>query len=100
MIHILIADDHPIVREGLKRVIAECADLEVVGEAKDEQEAVLKGKDPRIEVLLLDISIPGPGFLEVLRRVKKHRPELQVLVLSVQPEDQYALRALRAGAFT
>lgn len=98
MIHILIADDHPIVREGLKRVISECADLEVVGEAKDGQEAVLKSKDPRIEVLLLDISMPGPGFLEVLRRVKTHRPELQVLVLSVQPEDQYAVRALRAGA--
>lgn len=98
MIHILIADDHPIVLEGLKRVISECADLEVVAEARDGQEAIVKSKDPRIEVLLLDISMPGPGFLEVLRRVKVHRPELQVLVLSVQPEEQYAVRALRAGA--
>ncbi len=98
MINILIADDHPIVREGLKRVISECADLEVVDEAKDGQEAVLKSKDPQIEVLLLDISMPGPGFLEVLRRVRVHRPELRVLVLSVQPEEQYAVRALRAGA--
>ena len=98
MIHILIADDHPIVREGLKRVISECADLEVVDEAKDGQEAILKSKDPGVDVLTLDISMPGPGFLEVLRRVKVHRPELQVLVLSVQPEEQYAVRALRAGA--
>jgi DNA-binding NarL/FixJ family response regulator len=98
MIHILIADDHPIVREGLKRVISECAGLEVVDEAKDGQEAILKSKDPVVDVLTLDISMPGPGFLEVLRRVKVHRPELQVLVLSVQPEEQYAVRALRAGA--
>lgn len=98
MIHILIADDHPIVREGLKRVISDCADLEVVSEAQDGHEAVLKSQDPQVEVLLLDISMPGPGFLEVLRRVKGHRPELQVLVLSVQPEEQYAVRALRAGA--
>ncbi len=98
MIHILIADDHPIVREGLKRVISECADLEVVGEAKDGQEAVLKSKDCGVDVLLLDISMRGPGVLEVLRRVKAHRPGLQVLVLSVQPEEQYAVHALRAGA--
>ena len=98
MIHILIADDHPIVREGLKRVISECADLEVVDEAEDGQETILKSKDPAIDVLTLDVSMPGPGFLDVLRRVKAHRPELQVLVLSVQPEEQYAVRALRAGA--
>jgi len=98
MIHILIADDHPIVREGLKRVISECADLEVVDEAEDGQETILKSKHPGVDVLTLDVSMPGPGFLEVLRRVKAHRPELQVLVLSVQPEEQYAVRALRAGA--
>jgi DNA-binding NarL/FixJ family response regulator len=98
MIQILIADDHPILREGLKRVISECEDLEVVDEAEDGQEAILKCKDPAIDVLTLDVSMPGPGFLEVLRRVKAHRPDLQVLVLSVHPEEQYAVRALRAGA--
>jgi DNA-binding NarL/FixJ family response regulator len=98
MIHILIADDHPLIREGLKRVIAQCTDLEVVGESKDGEDAIAKSKDPAVDVLTLDVSMPGPGFLEVLRRVRAHRPDLQVLVLSVQPEEQYAVRALRAGA--
>lgn len=98
MIRILIADDHPLIREGLKRVLAQCTDVEVVDEAKDGEEAVLKSKDPTVDVLTLDVSMPGPGFLEVLRRVKAHRPDLQVLALSVQPEEQYAVRALRAGA--
>lgn len=98
MISILIADDHPIVREGLKRVISECSDINVLDEAQDGHEAILKSKNPAVAVLLLDLSMPGPGFLEVLRRVKAHNPELRVLVLSVQPEEQYAVRALRAGA--
>ena len=98
MIRILIADDHLLIREGLKRVIAQCTDLEVVDEANDGEEAILKSRDSAVDVLTLDVSMPGPGFLEVLRRVRAHRPDLQILVLSVQPEEQYAVRALRAGA--
>jgi two-component system invasion response regulator UvrY len=69
MIRILIADDHLLIREGLKRVIAQCTDLEVVDEANDGEEAILKSKNPAIDVIARDVSIPGPGFLEVLRRV-------------------------------
>jgi DNA-binding NarL/FixJ family response regulator len=95
---VLIADDHPVVREGLKRIIADSPDMEVIAEAGDGVEALRLAKDPAVDVLLLDITMPGPGFLEVLHRAKAHRPELAVLILSVLPEQQYAVRALRAGA--
>jgi DNA-binding NarL/FixJ family response regulator len=98
MIRLLVADDHPVVREGLKRIVSEQMDIEVVGEATTGYEVLEKIKNPEVQVLLLDISMPGPGFLETLSRVKVERPDIPVLVLSVHPEDQYALRALRAGA--
>ena len=97
MIRLLIADDHPVVREGLKRLAAECPDMQVVGEAED-GDGVAALLDTQADVLLLDLSMPGPGFLETLQRVQKQRPGLRVLVLSVHPEDQFAVRALRAGA--
>lgn len=98
MIRLLIADDHPIVREGLKRIVAELADIEVVDEAVDGDEVVSKSKSSGADVLLLDIAMPGRPFLETMARLRAELPDLRVLVLSVHPEDQYAVRALKAGA--
>ena len=98
MIRLLIADDHPIVREGLKRIVADCVDMQVVGEAADTDEALARAKSADVDVLLLDISMPGPGFLNTMRRLRTEQPGLAVLVLSVHPEEQFAVRALRAGA--
>jgi DNA-binding NarL/FixJ family response regulator len=98
MIQLMIADDHPVVREGLKRILADQDDMTVVAEATSGDEVLEKIHDPQVRLLLLDISMPGPGFLETLKRVKTLREDMPVLVLSVHPEDQYALRALKAGA--
>lgn len=98
MIQLLIADDHPIVREGLKRIIAECPDMTVTAEAGDSSEALEYSKIYPADVVLLDVSMPGIGFLETLHRLKINRPNIRVLVLSVHPEEHYALRALKAGA--
>lgn len=98
MMRLLIADDHPIVREGLKRIIAECSDMTVTAEAGDSNEVLEYSKTCPTDVILLDVSMPGIGFLETLHRLKINRPDIQVLVLSVHPEDHFALRALRAGA--
>lgn len=97
-IGVLVADDHPVVREGLKRIIDDCPDMEVVAETGDGDNALLLAKDLRVDVLLLDITMPGPGFLEILRRAKAYRSDLAILMLSVLSEDQYAVRSLRAGA--
>lgn len=98
MIRLLIADDHPIVREGLKRIVAECPDMKLVGEAVDGDETLAQCAAHKPDVLLLDVSMPGPGFLETMRGLKKEHPGVRVLVLSVHSEDQYAVRALRLGA--
>lgn len=98
MIRLLIADDHPIVREGLKRIVLECNDMQLVGEAENGQMVLEQCEKNDIDVLLLDISMPGPGFLDVLQRVRLKYPEIQILVLSIHPEDHYAVRALKAGA--
>jgi two-component system, NarL family, invasion response regulator UvrY len=98
MIRLLIADDHPIVREGLKRIIMECPDIELADEAENGDDVLAKLRNNNIDVLLLDISMPGKGFLELIPRLKKKDPDLKILVLSAHSEDQYALRSLRAGA--
>lgn len=98
MINIVIADDHPIVREGLKRIIDECSDMECVGEAAHSDEVIKQCRENNVNVLLLDISMPGAGFLDTLQRVTTKYPAIRVLVLSIHPEEQYALRAIRAGA--
>jgi DNA-binding NarL/FixJ family response regulator len=99
MIRVLMADDHQIVREGLKRIIAECPDMQVVAEAVDGNEAIVMARQQEdADVMLLDVSMPGPGFLETMKRIRNDRPDLRVLVLSVHPEDHYAVRALRSGA--
>ncbi len=98
MIRVLIADDHPIVREGLRRIAGDQPGITVVAEAASATEALARVADTAFDVLLLDVSMPGPTFIEVLQQVRKEHPTVKVLVLSVHPEDQWAVRALRAGA--
>jgi len=98
MIKILVADDHPVVREGLKQILSETSDMVVAGEASTSQEVLNEvwGKD--YDVVLLDISMPGRDGLDILKELKGVKPDIHVLVLSVHPEEQYAVRMLRAGA--
>lgn len=99
MIRVLIVDDHAIFRAGLKQVIADESDLEVAGEAGNAQDAIELARGAGSgDVMLLDISMPDRSGLEVLKRVRQMSPQLPVLILSVYPEDQYAVRMLRAGA--
>ena len=98
-INVLIADDHAIVREGLKQILADTDDIVVAGDAQNGQEAVqLVRKKTEAHVLLLVISMPDRSGLEVLKQVKKEKPGIAVLMLSMHREDQYALRSLKAGA--
>ncbi len=98
MINILIADDHAIVRQGLRQIIAEQKDLQVSAEAKTGAEVLDLLRTTRCDIIVMDISMPGRGGLDVLKEIRARYPKLPVLVLSMHPEDQYALRALRAGA--
>lgn len=98
MLKILIADDHAIVRAGLKQVLADTPDMTVTDEAGATEEAIRKALDGDFDVVVLDISMPGRGGLEVLQQLKSQKPKLPVLVLSMHPEEQYALRVLKAGA--
>src|SRR4051812_16034216 len=98
MIRLLIADDHQVVREGLKYVVSQCRDIQVVGEAEDGDGTLDMAARIDADVLLLDVSMPGPGVLDVIKRMKRLRPKLRILVLSVHPEGHYARRVLMAGA--
>ena len=98
MIKVLIADDHALVREGLKQVIGKHSDIEVTGEAKNGQEALEKVWKEDFDVVLLDISMPGRSGMDILKEIKSAKPELYVLMLSMHPEEQYAVRALKSGA--
>ena len=97
-IRVFIADDHAIVREGLKQILAEQRDIIVAGEAENGLDATRLIGKARCHVMLLDISLPDRNGIDVLKQVKKDRPELAVLMLSMHREDQYAIRALKAGA--
>ncbi len=98
MIKILIADDHPIVRHGLKQVVAEESDMRVLGEAPDAQAVLGLVRREDWDIVVLDVQMPGRSGLDVLQELKRERPKLPVLILSVQPEDQYAVRVLKSGA--
>jgi DNA-binding NarL/FixJ family response regulator len=98
MIKILIADDHPIVRQGFKQVLQDTADLVVADEAGNGQEVIGLVSKKDYDVILLDISMPGKNGLEVLKELKVLNPKIPVLILSIYPEEQYAIRALKAGA--
>jgi len=98
MIRVIIADDHTIVREGLKQLLGAAADLEVVGEARDGHEALKIVRDTEFDVLLLDLSMPGKGGMELIRQVKDEKPKVRIVVLSMHAEHQYAVRAIKTGA--
>ncbi len=98
MIRVIVADDHMLVRQGLRRLLEDAPDIEVVGEAGTGQETMKLIATVSCSLLLLDISLPDRNGLEVLKDVHALRPHLPVLILSVYPEDQYAIRAFRAGA--
>ncbi len=98
MIRLAIADDHPIVRQGLRRIASEGAEISVVGEASTAAELFRLLAGAAVDVVLLDVSMPGSTFVETLKDLREKHPSVKVLVLSVHPEDQWAVRALRAGA--
>jgi DNA-binding NarL/FixJ family response regulator len=98
MIRIVVADDHTIVREGLKQLLGAAGDLEVVGEARDGHEVMERVRGPEFDLLLLDMSMPGKSGIELIKLVRAERPKLRILVLSMHEEHQYAVRAIRAGA--
>ena len=98
MIKIIIADDHAIVRKGLRNIVAEDSSLAVVGEARNGAELLKLARQETADVVILDISMPGRNGLETLKDLKREHPSLPVIILSIHPEDQYAVRALKAGA--
>jgi two-component system invasion response regulator UvrY len=99
MIRVLIADDHAVVRKGLKQILTETSDIVVAGEAHNGQEVLNKVRKSRDwDVVILDITMPGTSGLDILKEMKHEHPKLPVLVLSIHPEDQYAMRVLKSGA--
>jgi len=98
MIEILIVDDHAVVRTGLKQILSEITDMIITDEACDAREALDKIRTNDYSVVVLDIALPGKSGLDVLKEIKSERPGLPVLILSMYPEDQYAIRVLKSGA--
>jgi DNA-binding NarL/FixJ family response regulator len=98
MIRLVIADDHAIVREGLKRIVGEAPGLQVEAEAADGSEVMKAVREREFDVLVLDLSMPGRSGMELIKLVKSEKPKLRVLVLSMHQETQYAVRAIKSGA--
>ncbi len=98
MLKILIADDHPVFRQGLKQILSETGNMVVTEEVDDGSEVLGRVRAGRFDVVLLDISMPGKNGIDILKQLNKEYPELPVLVLTVHPEEQYAIRALKSGA--
>jgi DNA-binding NarL/FixJ family response regulator len=98
MIRIVVADDHTIVREGLKQILSAPGDFEVVAEAQNGHEVIERIRTLDFDLLLLDMSMPGKSGIELIKQVKSEKPRLRILVLSMHEEHQYAVRAIRAGA--
>jgi DNA-binding NarL/FixJ family response regulator len=95
---VLIADDHVLIREGLKRTLSGASEVNEIGEAESGQQAIDMIRHGMWDVVVLDINLPGKNGLDVLKEVREEKPRLPVLMLSVHPASQYAVRALRAGA--
>lgn len=98
MIRVLLADDHAIVRAGLKEILADTGDIEVAGEATNGQEVLARVSAQDFDVAVLDMSMPGRNGIELIKLVKLEKPKLRILILSMHSEAQYAVRALKAGA--
>ena len=97
-IQIIIADDHPLFRRGLKHAIEETSDIEVIGESCNGEDLLSLIRDSKSDIILLDIAMPGKSGLDLLKQLKSEHPKLPILILSVYPEEQYAIRFLKAGA--
>lgn len=98
MIKVLLADDHGIVRAGLRRIVEDSADMEVVAEAADGKEAIRQARKQALDVAVVDISMPGMDGLEVISQLRAYNPQLPVIVLTMHEEEQYVVRAFEAGA--
>lgn len=98
MIKVFIVDDHEIIRHGLKMILKDASDLTVVGEAFDGVDALDKIKKTEIDVMLLDMNMPGRSGIDLIVDIKALRPEIRILILTIHPEDKFALRTLKAGA--
>lgn len=98
MIDVLVADDHAVVRKGLIQIISDTTDINVAGEACNGQDVLDKIEKKTFDVILLDIHLPGKSGLDVLKQLKKDMPFLSTLILTIYPEEQYAIRALKLGA--
>ena len=98
MLKILIADDHPVFRQGLRQILNEASDMVVIDEVSDGLEVLGRVRAGCCDIVLLDISLPGRNGIDILKQLKKERPGLPVLMLTMHPEEQYAIRALKAGA--
>ena len=98
MIKVLLADDHSIVRAGLRRIVEESGDMEVIAEAADGREAIRLVRKTAPDVAVIDISMPGLDGLEVVSRLRGHCPDLPILILTMHEEGQYVVRAIQAGA--
>ena len=98
MIRIVIADDHAIVREGLKRIVSEVSEMRVVGEAAEGSQVMQLVRELDFDILVLDLSMPGRSGMELIKLIRSEKPKLRILVLSMHHELQYAVRAIKSGA--
>lgn len=98
MIKVLIADDHSLIRKGLKQLLDDTEDMRVTGEAENGAQALKMAQDENYDLVLLDITLPDKHGIEVLKQLRRNQPHLPILILSMHPEEQYAMRALKAGA--
>jgi two-component system, NarL family, invasion response regulator UvrY len=98
MIRVLLSDDHQLVRDGLKQILGQSADIEIAAEAATGDEALAQVKAHDFDIVLLDLSMPGLSGIALIKRLKMEKPKLRILVLSMHAESQYAARALKAGA--
>lgn len=98
MIRVLLADDHRILREGLKKILSETSDIVVAGEAGDGREVLRKARRKEYDLIVMDIGMPGRNGIDTLKLLKAENPNQNVLMLTMYPEDEYAIRAFRAGA--
>lgn len=98
MIRVVIADDHELIREGVKKIVRHCADLKIVGEAADLKQSIALIAQVRPDVAVLDISLPDSDGLDGLAELRRHFPALRIVMLSMHPEERFALAAMRAGA--
>jgi two-component system, NarL family, invasion response regulator UvrY len=97
-VRLLIADDHAVVRQGIRQILTDAPEVQVVAEAATGMEALELMRDADIDLVILDLSMPGLSGLDIVRQMKQDRPLVRILVLSVHPEEQYAVRVMKAGA--